>query len=324
MKEKISRIAFLVITILFIGSLTWAISSNYGKNSIKKISPEEASAATEKFVNENLMPPGSSVTIDDIIKEDSLYKININLGEGQIVESYLTLDGKTFFPQGFPTLEKDSPIDTPIATENIIKADKPKIELFTMSYCPYGLQMGKGLLPVINTLKDKIDFELKFVDYAMHGEKELQEQLTQYCIQKDSPEKLSAYLSCFLDNGDSNSCLTKVDLNKDKGSLKNCITETDEEYKVIYNFKNNLNYSGQFPEFAIHKEDNIKYNVAGSPTLIINGGEVNSLRDSASLLATICSAFNEAPKECNTSLSTSVPSTGFGYGTGTNNNNSCN
>lgn len=326
MKEKFSRIALIAITVLFVGSLTWAISSNYGKNSVRKIAPEQAKAATEKFVNENLMPAGSSVTIDEIVREGSLYKVNINLGEGQMVESYLTLDGKTFFPQGFPTLEEAEEVTgaTPVAADNVIKSDKPKVELFVMSHCPYGLQMEKGILPVINTLKDKIDFELKFVDYAMHGEKELQEQLSQYCIQKNSPEKLNTYLSCFLGSGESDTCLAQVGLNKDKGDLKDCIAETDEEYKTTYNFENNLNYSGQFPEFAINKEDNVKYNVAGSPTLIINEGEVNSKRDSASLLATVCSAFNEAPEECNTSLPSSSPSAGFGYGTGSDSGAACN
>jgi hypothetical protein len=46
---------------------------------------------------------------------------------------------------------------------------------------------------------------------------------------------------------------------------------------------------------------------------VINGAQVNSGRDSASYLATICSAFNTAPAECNTVLDSNVPSAGFGY-----------
>lgn len=324
MKEKKSKILFLTITVLFVASLAWAIISNYGSGSVKKLNPEQAKAATEKFVNENLMPAGSSVTIDEIIEEGSLYKLKINLGGGQTVESYLTLDGKTFFPQGFPMVKEQSNETENIVDENIIKSDKPKVELFVMSHCPYGTQIEKGILPVINTLKDKIDFELKFVDYAMHGEKELNEQLTQYCIQKTSPEKLNSYLSCFLGTGESESCLSNIGLDKTKSDLKNCITETDEEYKVTYNFENNLNFNGQFPSFDVNKDDNLKYNVAGSPTLVINEGEVNSRRDSSSLLATICASFNEAPEECDTELPSSTPSAGFGYGTGSDSNASCN
>jgi hypothetical protein len=324
MKEKTSRLAFITIFILFIASLTWAIISNYEKISIKKIAPEQAKIATEKFVNENLMPDGSSVTIDEITEENSLYKININLDNGQIVESYLTLDGKIFFPQGFSMLKEEKKETPPVVADNIIKSDIPKIELFVMSHCPFGLQMEKGILPVINTLKDKIDFELKFVDYSMHGEKELNEELQQYCIQKTSPEKLNSYLSCFLGSGDSDACLANVNLDKTKNDLKNCIAETDEEYKITYNFKNNLNFSGQFPGINIYKEDNTKYNIAGSPSLIINESEVNSKRNPAALLATVCAAFNEAPEECKTELSSAPPSSGFGYGKGNDSGADCN
>jgi len=62
------------------------------------------------------------------------------------------------------------------------KTDKPEVELFVMSYCPYGTQMEKGILPAFDTLGDTVDAELKFVDYAMHGEKEVKENLRQYCI----------------------------------------------------------------------------------------------------------------------------------------------
>ena len=75
------------------------------------------------------------------------------------------------------------------AVQDLVKADKPKVELFVMSHCPYGTQAEKGMIPVVELLKDKISFEVKFVDYAMHGKKELDEQLRQYCIQKEQKAK---------------------------------------------------------------------------------------------------------------------------------------
>jgi hypothetical protein len=67
-----------------------------------------------------------------------------------------------------------------------------------MSYCPFGTQAEKGILPVVNLLKDKIDFKVKFVNYAMHGKKEIDENNLQYCIQKEEPNKYNSYLTCFL------------------------------------------------------------------------------------------------------------------------------
>lgn len=81
------------------------------------------------------------------------------------------------------------------------------------------------------------------------------------------------------------------------------------------NFKNQVGYQGTFPGFDIHKADNEKYGVAGSPTLVINGQEVSSGRDAASLLSTICTAFNNAPSECQTDLPSEQPTPGFGTGT---------
>ncbi|MBU3941884.1 MAG: hypothetical protein KKF74_03150, partial [Nanoarchaeota archaeon] len=47
------------------------------------------------------------------------------------------------------------------------KKDKPEVELFVMSHCPYGTQIEKGMLPVARLLGDKIDFNIRFCSYAM-------------------------------------------------------------------------------------------------------------------------------------------------------------
>jgi hypothetical protein len=195
----------------------------------------------------------------------------------------------------------------------VTKSDKPKVELFVMSYCPYGTQIEKGILPVVSALGKKIDFQIKFCDYSMHGEKELKENLTQYCIQKEENNKYADYLTCFLKSGDSTTCLSGAKI--DTAKVNSCVSKTDGDYKVMSNFKNNVGFQGDYPGFDVDKTDNTKYNVSGSPTLIINGAEVTSARDSASLLKTVCSAFNNQPSECQASLSSSTPSSGFGDGT---------
>lgn len=198
----------------------------------------------------------------------------------------------------------------PIVDTAAKKTDKPLVELFVMSHCPFGTQIEKGILPVAKTLGDKIDFQIKFTDYAMHGETELREQLAQYCIQKEQPEKFFAYLEAFLVEGDSDSSLEQSGVNKDK--LLSCIDKTDKEFKVLENFNKKIGFKGTYPGFEIFKADNAKYNVAGSPTLVINGTQNESGRDSNSLLKSICSAFNNAPEECDLELSAATPAPGFG------------
>ena len=192
-----------------------------------------------------------------------------------------------------------------------------------MSHCPYGTQIEKGMLPVLETLDDKIDFELKFCTYAMHGEKELQEQLRQYCIQKEEPDKLVSFLSCFLEADESDKCVAEVGINSSK--LASCVAATDKEYKVIESFNDESTWlNGRFPIFDVYKEDNEKYGIAGSPGMVVNVKVVQSGRDSKSLLEIICSGFNEQPEECTTELSSTPPAPGFGFdGEGNDANNSC-
>jgi hypothetical protein len=164
-------------------------------------------------------------------------------------------------------------------------------------------------------LKDKIDFELKFVYYAMHPTAgEVEEQLNQYCIQEEQNDKFIDYLTCFLDKGDGESCIDSTGVDKKK--LGTCVELADKEFAISENLNDQSKWlSGRFPKFNTHLEENEKYGVGGSPTLIINGVEASSGRDSASLLATICSAFSEAPEECSTQLSSAQPSPGFGFST---------
>jgi hypothetical protein len=137
--------------------------------------------------------------------------------------------------------------------------------------------------------------------------------MVQYCIEKNQNAKLSQYLKCFLISSDSASCLSAAKI--DTKDLDACVAKTDKTYKVTANATDKVGYNGSYPGFDIFKADNEKYSVQGSPTLIINGAESSSGRDPQSLLTTICSAFNDAPKECQEKLSTDTPAAGFGSGT---------
>ena len=290
-------------------------------NSKGNLKPEAARVKVENFVNTYLMQGGSKATVSDVTESYGLYKMKVNIGSNQTVETYVSRDGKLFFPQaldiaktiadatGGAAAKGDQAAATPT---NIPKTDKPSIELFVMSYCPYGTQIEKGILPAIAALGKKVDFTIKFNDYSMHGDKELKENLVQYCIQKEQTSKYATYLSCFLKASDSASCLTSAGIDTSKND--SCVAATDKKFSVMANAASNTDYKGTYPSFNISKEDNAKYNVGGSPTLIINGTEASSGRDSASLLKTICSAFNEAPAECKAALSSTAPSAGFGEG----------
>jgi hypothetical protein len=302
----------LVIILALIGFATLK------KPTAKNLSADEAKTTAENFVNEFLMAGGSKATVKEITEEYGMYKLQIDI-TSDVVESYITKDGALFFPQALNIAEMGGQANsTPEASTAVIpadlpKTDKPVVELFVMSQCPYGTQIEKGILPVVELLGKKMDFQLKFVDYAMHGEVELKEQMSQYCINETQPDKFYPYLKCFLVAGDTASCLTSTGINQAK--VDSCVKTTDSKYKITENFKNKVGYQGSYPGFDIHKADNTKYAVGGSPTLVINGKTVQSGRDPQTLLSTICAAFSEQPEECKTALSSDTPSAGFGTGT---------
>ena len=272
------------------------------------LSPQEASEKAVNYINNNLLQPGTTATVEGVEESNNLYNVKLNIG-GREFDSYITKDGGLLFPN---VVELDAEVERPAEQEEqpqeVPKSDKPEVQLFVMSHCPFGTQAEKGIIPVVELLGGKIDFDIKYVNYVMHGEKEVVEQLNQYCIKAEQEDKFLPYLKCFLKEGDGESCLTETGI--DKVKLESCAEKTDTEFKITENLGNP---SGRYPAFLINDEESKKYGVRGSPTLVVNDKVVSSSRSPAAYLATICSAFNEAPEECEQELSSANPSSGFGY-----------
>lgn len=192
------------------------------------------------------------------------------------------------------------------------KKDKPDVELFVMSHCPYGTQTEKGILPAVEALGDNINFNVRFVYYAMHGKTEVDEQARQYCIQKEQRAKYLPYLKCFLEAGDTSGCLSKAGV--DKTMMDSCVASADTEFGITANFNDQSKWlSGRYPLFNTDKALNDKYSVGGSPTLVINGVTAEAGRDPQSMLDAICTGFSTKPSACSQPLSASAYDPGFGF-----------
>lgn len=272
--------------------------------------PQEAVQKAIDFINQNLLK-GKTASLIEASEESGIYKFKIKIGnnEGTL---FVTKDGKILFPIAYDITQKPKNSKK----QSLEKRERPDVKLFVMSYCPFGLQMEKAILPVWKLLKDKADIGVYFVDYIMHGKKEMQENLRQYCIQKEQNEKYLDYLSCFLENGDFENCLNKAKIDKEKLNL--CVKQTDEEFKISENFDKK-----RFPPFNVHKELNEKYGVAGSPTLVINDKVVTVERSPEKIKEVICKAFLNQPQQCQQKLSSEVLSPGFGFKKGSFGGGSC-
>ncbi len=299
----VTVIAVVILVLLVAGSFGYV---KYSQNAKKNdIGVDGIKGKVEQFIKDNSPQGGAGITIKDVAKDKqlSLYKVTIDANKQEMV-TYVTTDGGKFFPQAIDLNAKaaDSASNTPAVpekTEAENKVDVPVVDLFVMSYCPYGLQMERGVLPAIESLGSKIKFNLKFVSYTLHGQKEVTENVNQYCIGKTQPTKLDNYLKCFWKDstGKSDACMKSVGINA--AQIATCVADTNKQFNPTEK------------AFDINKEENVKFGVQGSPTFVVNGTTVSAGRDSASVLKAICSGFKTAPKECQAKLSATSPVAGF-------------
>lgn len=313
-KETVKKIVMGAFVLVTVGSLVGSVAYFFprrGSSSQTNV-PAEVKKAME-VVNEMVKAQGQSATLSSWEEVEGVYKIVLKIGD-QEYESFVTKGGKYLFPYGIDLAQAEEQAKNQQGTnqgqtaQQVEKRERPDVKVFVMSYCPFGLQMEKAILPVWELLKEKADFGIYFVNYIMHDQPELEENLRQYCIEKEEKEKFLAYLKCFVEEGNYAKCIEKANIDREK--LKECWKKTDEEFKITQN-------TGKegYPPFPVHDELNKKYNVSGSPTLVINDVVVNADRVPEKLKQIICDAFVNPPSECEQKLSEQPASPGFGTGT---------
>ncbi len=147
---------------------------------------------------------------------------------------------------------------------------KPEVELFVMSYCPYGVQAEQELLPFFEKYGDTIDFKLRFIVgkedtstentsgeiafTSLHGEPELIENKRQMVIAELYPDKLFDYLLCRADHLEEAwvNCAKEVELDVGR------IAEAVESEKTVRQLLEEVQRTKEL-------------SVRGSPTLVIDG-----------------------------------------------------
>ena len=313
MENKNIWIQLIILAIgVLVGWLIWGNSTNGLTNNLTTGNLDQSKI--EKTINEKLIQGGAKAKVESVKSLGNISEVKLSVN-GQKDSLFVNNNGRVFYQKlvDLDELEKQQKAAAEAAKVKN-KSDKPKVELFVMSYCPFGTQTEKGFLPAIKKLGNKIDAKVKFVNYSMHPCRgEVKENLLQYCIEKEQPEKYNSYLACFLDKADSYGCLKKNNISKD--SLKTCIETTDKKFSITKNLKNKSSWlNGHYPKFLINDDLNKKYGVQGSPTLVINGQKMERVgRDSNSIFKAICSAFKNLPTECKEELDKTTPKPGFGY-----------
>src|SRR3989344_2140239 len=283
-----------ILAILFIIAI---LTNGFSKSCITgAISASDASTKFETFVK--TMQPTSTIEVASIEKESGLYKVEFEI-DGKEYSSYVSQDGKLFvlaaIPMDASTADSASNDNTPTTT-TVQKTDKPEVNLFVMSQCPYGVQAENAIKSVAELLKGKIDYKIRFIVsdlgdgkfQSLHGDAEVQEDLRQVCIQSKFNDKYLNYLECV--NKDYKNvatvweqCATKQGITV--ATVKACAEKEGKEL---------LSADAKLSE---------ELDVSGSPTLIINKVEAQvKSRSADGYKEVICATFATSPNECGSTL----------------------
>ncbi|HII39179.1 TPA: thioredoxin domain-containing protein [Candidatus Micrarchaeota archaeon] len=280
-----------------------------------QLSGQAAGEKAVKYLNENLLAAqGVTAVLNSVTEENGLYKLDMSINKGnetlQKPEAYASQNGRLLLVG--TTFDLDKPVPTPEPAKPAAtpqKTDKPVVELFVMSFCPFGVQAEQAMDPVIPLLKDSADIKIRYIAHigdtldsvqSLHGPTEGTEDIRQLCVAKNynttvlwnyvrtinaecypqysNPE---AYTTCW------KSAAAKAGINAT--AMEACITS--EGVSLI----------------KTEMEVTAKYGVSGSPTLMINGVRYEGARSADAFKQGICAAFKTPPAACSQAVSSAAP-----------------
>jgi len=288
-KENIWMSVSIVLAVILVISLGFNFSG-------KSISKDAAGNKAVDFIKTSFGADVSEFTnVTDLGK---IYEITVPY-QGQDIPVYMTKDGKYFISSAIDIAAVASTAsNTATTAKEVPKTDKPKVELYIWGYCPYGVAAQGPLAEVANLLKNSADFEAVLY-YAGHGDHEVQQNKIQACIQKLAKDKYWNYAAGFVKTiypkcGGDIVC----DKNESVALMKSLGIDSAKVMSCVDSEGVSLTEAD-----SLRASDN---GVTGSPTLMINGVVVNVASRTAEAYKTaVCNAFNNAPSECSSTLSSS-------------------
>jgi len=314
-KDSIS-VVVAVIAILVVVVLAFAGSNPSLNKVLSSINLGNSNEAVAKnvidYLNKSVLQNGQTATLVSVGEESGLVKVSLKIGDNAY-DSYATKDGKLLFPEALKlTSDNSAPVATNPAEPTVVKpadikkVDNSKLDVFVVSRCPFGLQIQRAVAEAVKTipaLASSID--IKYIGTvagntitAMHGEAEAKENLRQICIREEQKDKYWSYVSCQMKgSGLEDKCLGTAGIDTTK--LNTCVSDVAR----------GVAYAKEDFEIAN------KFNVQGSPTLILNDQQISEFdlggRSAEVMKKLICDSSTNAPSFCSTKLSEAQAATSF-------------
>lgn len=319
-KSKEGNVWIFISVILGIVLIAGFFTGAYNITGLTGDGTMSSSAAAQKvvkFLDEKLLPAGTSATLTDVNETAGMYLVTFDI-DNQTYSAFVSKTGRYFFPQVYDidaAYAADTPPDNTQPTSfDAPDAEKPTVKFFIMSFCPYGKQAEAGLKPVFDLFNDTVALEPHYVIYSdfatrmgaqwseycldeeqkycsLHGINEINEDVRQMCIDKYYSPTVwwnyvdKANIDCTLN--DIETCWKTVasSFSIDTAKIEKC--QRDEGLTLAA------------AELAL----NVQYGVTGSPTIFINEQAYSEARSPDAMKSAVCTGFATVPAECSSSLS---------------------
>jgi hypothetical protein len=209
----------------------------------------------------------------------------------------------------YPTVPVVStPATTPTAIPTTTPADpnRPAVDLYVMSYCPYGTAAETAMKPVVDLLGSKADFRIRYLTQvtgstvdsvqSLHGPFEAEEDLRQVCIQKYNPALFWTYVARF-----NSQCYPTSHTSATASTCSHTVMSGLGIPAAIIDA-----CSTGSEGIGLLKTDQVSSasrGVNASPTLFIKGVKSTAAMSPNAYKQAICKAFITPPTECATALS---------------------
>jgi len=298
MEKNIIISVLSVVVILLALLLIFNVPKAEKENTLEK--DEVAELAMDYIQNE--LAPGTKFEFVKAEEDNGLYRIDFTVMDEQNDSAYVSKTGKYLFFQPYIMIPD--------------KVAIPEVDLYVMSFCPYGNQAEELMDPVQELFKDKIDLDLHYIfynDYAtgypeycldeealycsMHGIQELNQGIRELCVQKYQPDKLWDFVMAINEQTDyENVDNDWRNIGNSVGIDINKIAQCQEQEA--------MDLASQETELTK------QFGISGSPTIIINGQKYTGQRTSDAYKEAICRTFKVKPSECDQKLTDNSASPG--------------
>jgi hypothetical protein len=186
------------------------------------------------------------------------------------------------------------------------KSSRPTVDLYVMSFCPYGVQAETAMKPVAALLGTKADFRVHYIVtvknstlegiQSLHGPQEAKEDLRQLCVMKYYPDRFWAYIE-----GINAQCYPGY---RDAAGLDRCWRNVSSALGIDAGTVTSCAYGSE--GLAMLREDAqiaTEKRITGSPTLQTNSQTYAGQRTPEAYKQAVCDRFINPPPECATNLS---------------------